>query len=219
MSNFRYYATWTGTRQNLAAMEAAHIGLILGPDQLERGATSWGFRYGLDNGAWGAFQRGGAFDSMAFWAVLERWGKVWQSSQAPDWIVAPDVVGGGLDSLALSLRWLSYVRQYGRPLLAVQDGMSVDDVARYVDDKCGIFVGGSTEWKWATLSTWARLAKDMGAYIHCGRVNSARGIAICRGLGVDSADGTSCTRFSVNAERLGKAANDPAVQLGMWGAS
>lgn len=215
----RYYATHSTTARNNAAQEAAGIGLILGPDQLDRiskwDTPTWGRRYGLDNGAWSAFTTGRAFDSGRFWALLERFGRHKHASQRPDWIVCPDIVAGGRESLRLSLEWLFYVRQYGHPLIAVQDGMEPDDVARYVDSRVGIFVGGTTDdspgggWKWRTLPAWAALARELGAYLHVGRVNSARGIRWCAAHGVDSCDGTSATKWSVNAPRLGAAVRGP----------
>jgi hypothetical protein len=50
----------------------------------------------------------------------------------------------------------------------------------------------------------------MKRHLHVGRVNSARGTAVCRAHGVTGADGTSCSRFSVNAARLGRACHGPA---------
>lgn len=209
-----YYATYTTTRRNLAALAEAGIRVLLGPDQLEVGLRGYPqARFALDNGAWGAFTKGGAFDDGKFWRVLERWGERRRcaptSCREPDWIVVPDIVAGGRASLDLSLRWLPYVRQYGPPLLAVQDGIEPEDVEEYVGPRCGIFLGGSTEWKWANLGKWAALARTYRCHLHVGRVNSERGIRVCRSRGVTSADGTSASRFSVNAPRLGAATRGP----------
>lgn len=214
MNEFAYYATYTTTRRNLRALADAGIRVLLGPDQLGVGLRGYpATRYAIDNGAWGAFRRGKPFDSSAFWRVLERWGEHGAyapfSCRKPDFIVVPDIVAGGLASLDLSLWWLPYVRQYGLPLLAVQDGMRPEHIEEHIGPRVGIFVGGSTAWKWATLSTWAAMARLYRAYIHVGRVNSARGIAVCRGNGITSADGTSATRFAVNAPRLGAACRGP----------
>jgi hypothetical protein len=111
--------------------------------------------------------------------------------------------------LGLSLRWLPYVRQYGPPLLAVQDGIEPEAVEEHVGPGCGIFLGGSTAWKWSSLSRWAAMARVYRCHLHVGRVNSERGIRACRGHGVTSADGTSASRFAVNAPRLGAACRGP----------
>ena len=209
-----YYATYTTTRRNLAALAEAGIRVLLGPDQLDVGLRGYPqARYAVDNGAWGAFTRGGAFDDARFWAVLERWGERRRcpptSCREPDWIVVPDIVAGGRASLDLSLRWLPYVRQYGPPLLAVQDGIEPEDVEEHVGPGCGIFLGGSTAWKWASLAKWAAMARTYRCHLHVGRVNSERGIRVCRAHGVTSADGTSASRFAVNAPRLGAATRGP----------
>lgn len=206
-----YYASYTTTRANLAALAAAGIRVLLGPDQLDRlRAPAYpALRYAVDNGAWGAFRSGGSFDADAFWRVLDRWGRVRESIREPDWIVCPDIVAGGLASLELSLAWLPYVRQYGHPLLAVQDGMRPEDLEEHVGPSCGLFLGGSTAWKWRTLAEWAAMARTYRAHLHVGRVNSERGLRFCRGHGVTSADGTSASRFSVNAGRLGRACRGP----------
>ena len=230
-----YYATHSTTARNDAAQAAAGIGLILGPDQLDRvgrlSVPTWGRRYALDNGAWSAFTTGRTFDGTRFWSLLERLGDTFNprarfvgSCQRPDWIVCPDIVAGGMDSLRLSLDWLPYVAQYGHPLIAVQDGMTPDAVAPYVDARCGIFVGGSTDdspgggWKWRTLPTWASLARELGAYLHVGRVNSVSGIKWCAAHGVNSCDGTSATKWAVNAPRLGAACRGP-VQMALGAAN
>jgi hypothetical protein len=166
-----YYATYSGTRRNLAAMEAEGIRILVGPDQLGKLRGYPHLRYAIDNGAWAAFRAG----------------------------------AGGLASLELSLRWLPYVAQYGHPLLAVQDGMEEHHVEEHVGPKCGIFVGGSTSWKWATLPRWAEMARIYRCYIHVGRVNGARRLRMLGDYAVDSADGTAPSRYSVNAPRLAAA--------------
>lgn len=131
------YASRTGTRRNLASLKWADWRLLL-----SRGET-WcppDFRYALDNGAWGDFVAGRPFDEDAFEETLDRWGS------GADWIVLPDIVAGGLDSLALSIRWMNRcLSTAGLVLLAVQDGMTPADVAHIVGPSVGIFLGGSTE--------------------------------------------------------------------------
>jgi len=182
-------------------MHKAGIRLLVGPDQLPLLSDAVPpLAYAVDNGAWGAHTRGQNFDAVAFREVLRRWGS-WS-----DWIVLPDIVAGGLDSLALSLSWLTEVRRYSLPLLAVQDGMTEADVVEHVGPAYGIFVGGSTTWKWTTAARWGDLAKARGAYLHVGRVNSMEAIAAAIGAGANSVDGTSPSRFSVNSPLLERGA-------------
>jgi hypothetical protein len=98
-------------------------------------------------------------------------------------------------------------------LIAVQDGMTDIDLMPLVNDKVGIFVGGSTEWKIESLPMWGRVAKSTGCYLHVGRVNSARRIRLCAMSGADSVDGTSGTRFAVTIPPLSAACAQSALEL------
>tara|TARA_B100001250_G_scaffold218220_2_gene187262 strand:+ start:8443 stop:8877 length:435 start_codon:yes stop_codon:yes gene_type:complete len=119
-----------------------------------------------------------------------------------DWIVVPDIVQGGLDSLLFSLTWLSRVLSFGAALIAVQDGMETADVSDLLNDRVGIFLGGSTEWKLETMREWGELARKKKAHFHVARVNTAKRIRLCQDAGAHSFDGTSVTRFSCNLPRL-----------------
>jgi len=95
------------------------------------------------------------------------------------------------------------VRPYcGRTMLAVQDGMTVSSVADALAPGDGIFIGGSTEWKLATMREWAALARERGILCHVARVNSVRRINRCINAGATSFDGTSATRFAVTLPKL-----------------
>lgn len=139
------YASHTGTRRNLATLRAAGWRLLAQPHNLR----TEGFAYALDNGAWSAFQQGTAFDVPAFENAVATIGA------GADWIVAPDIVAGGLASLRLTEEWLPRLAGIGRRrLIAVQDGMSLADVAPMLGDDVGVFVGGTTAWKLRTMRAW-----------------------------------------------------------------
>lgn len=201
----RYYATLTGTRANLAAMHKAGMRVIVGPDQLDRARRSPPLSWALDNGAWGCFQRGVPFDGGAFREALARWG------EGADFIVCPDIVGAGLDSLAFSVSWADEVRQAARrPVyLAVQDGMTEATVAPVLEWFDGLFIGGSTEWKEATMHAWGRYAAGCSLPMHVGRVNTDRRLRMAIDAGASSVDGTSPTRFQVNTGRLANVSLEP----------
>jgi hypothetical protein len=86
------YASHTGTRRNLSAMREASWRLILSPAGT---LTTQSMKYGLDNGAWSAFQQGRPFNDLAFMRAVEKVG------EGADWIVLPDIVAGGMRSLDL----------------------------------------------------------------------------------------------------------------------
>lgn len=196
------YATHSNTGVNLSAMHAAGIRVLVGPDQLDRGTPDVPeLAWACDNGAWGARHDPSMWSPEAFREVLARWGS------GADWTVVPDIVAGGRASLRLTEQWLPDVLAGCRlALVAVQDGMERADVAPLLGPRVGLFIGGSTSWKWRTMPAWADLAREVPCYLHVGRVNSARGIAWCASHGVRSVDGTSATRWSVTAPSLGTAA-------------
>lgn len=199
------YASRTGTRRNLAALRAAGWGLLVSR------AGEWrteGFDdYVLDNGAWSDFQAGRGFDGDAFERLIDLLGS------GAAWIVLPDIVAGGLPSLELSLRWSNRCLSVcPLALIAVQDGMTEDDVSPFVGPSVGVFLGGSTEWKISTMARWGAFCRRREVYYHVARVNSEKRMAMAVGAGADSIDGSSCSRFAVTTTRLTNASR----QTDLW---
>lgn len=195
------YASRTGTRRNLEALRHAGWRLLVSA----RGALrTEGMRYAIDNGAWTAYQQGESLNEESFMRAVDRLG------EQADWIVLPDIVAGGIRSLEYSLRWLERLKDLPTlVLLAVQDGMSLDDVRKYLSPALGIFVGGTTEWKERTAVQWGLLARRRNCYLHIGRVNSMRRIKICAAAGASSFDGTSVSRYAKTIGRLDAALRQP----------
>lgn len=199
------YASATNSPRNLDAMERHGWRLLYTPFSTSRVTSR--FAYCLDNGAWTAFQQGRPFDEAAFTRLLR------SAGTHADFVVIPDVVAGGAESLAFSLRWMRRVLdETERGLIAVQNGMQPGDVESLIGQRVGIFVGGDTAWKLATMPTWSELARKRGAWVHVGRVNTCRRINLCHAAGVDSFDGTSPTKFSCNTARLSHARD----QMGLF---
>lgn len=199
------YASRTGTKRNLAVLREAGWRLLISATGCHR---TEGFRYALDNGAWTAWQRKEAWNEARFRLLVERLGA------GADWVVAPDIVMGGGESLKHSLAWLPWcLERCTVVLLAVQDGMTADDVTPYLGPRVGVFVGGGTEWKVTTLRWWPAVAHARGAICHVGRVNSARRITSCAIAGVDSFDGTSASRYALTLPRLDQAMRQGALLL------
>jgi hypothetical protein len=198
-------ATSTGTKRNLDAMRAAGWGLLITPDN----RNPRGFPlFGIDNGAWSAFQKGIDWTPDRWIPLIEQYG------QTALWAVAPDIVLGGPASLERSLAWLPWMLgRCQRVLIAVQNGMTYADLAPYVSDRVGIFVGGDDKWKEASLPEWGRLKRDSGCWLHVGRVNTARRIKLCAMSGADSFDGTSASRFADTVAPLTRATRQGSLQL------
>lgn len=192
------YASRTGTRRNLDALRAAGWRLLVSATGCHRHE---GFSYMLDNGAYTYWRQGVPYDPVPFRRLLASHGA------GADMIVAPDVVAGGMDSLQMSLLWLPELLMYGpRILIPVQDGMTADDLSPVVSDRIGIFLGGSTEWKEATMPYWGQFCRRAACYYHVGRVNTLRRVYMALEAGADSCDGSSASRYSCTLPDLDFAA-------------
>ena len=205
----RMYASWTGTYRNLDAMREHGFSLLMSPFTYP--ANGWKrptwtdgspAPFALDNGAWSYFQRGIPFEDETFLRAVE------VSADFERWIVVPDIVSGGAESLTLSKSWIP--RLAGKRLLiAVQDGMTPEEIAPLITgDVVGIFIGGSTEWKLKTLQMWGKMARALDCLCHVGRVNTHRRIRSCLDASVTSCDGTSATIYSVNTPKLARVASE-----------
>jgi hypothetical protein len=102
-------------------------------------------------------------------------------------------------------------------LLAVQNGMEPGHIAPLVGPEIGIFVGGDTPWKLATMAAWARLAHERGAICHIGRVNTVRRIRLCAAAGADSFDGSGVSRFASALPPLDLARRQPDIEAWLAG--
>ena len=199
------YASFTSNKRNRAALRSAYWRLLIAPASHD--VNMDGMPYALDNGAWRAFKAGKDFDEAAFRELVDRHG-----SQA-DWVVAPDVVEGGVASLRLSLCWLApLLVRTPHVLIAVQDGIEPSDLVSVVSRRVGIFLGGSTSWKLASMRQWGEFCAEQRCYFHVGRVNTFKRVALAQYAGADSIDGSSASRYSINLPKL----NNGIRQWDMW---
>jgi hypothetical protein len=192
------YASRTGTRRNLDALRAHGWGLLVSRAGVWR--TEGFGRICADNGAWADFRAARTFDADAYERFLD-----WLSAQpvVPDWLVLPDIVAGGLASLALSQRYLNRCGAIGPlVLIAVQDGMTTADLDPLVGPSVGIFLGGSTAWKLARMIEWGRFCAERCIHYHVARVNSFKRMALAIAAGADSIDGSSGSRYAVTVPNL-----------------
>lgn len=141
-----------------------------------------------DNGAYSDFTAGKEFDWEAFWQDVARIRQL-DAMDLPQWFVAPDIVGGGDQSLERSLSVVD-----SNPdlpwLLAVQDGMTPTRVAASLERDAirGLFVGGSVEWKLRTGASSVAMAHGVGKICHIGRVGSYKRVSWAKWAGADSID-------------------------------
>ena len=196
------YASRTGTKRNLDALRRHGWGLLVSRAGVWR--TEGFSRICGDNGAWADFQAGRSFDEDAYERFLD-----WLAAQpvVPDWLVLPDIVAGGLESLSLSMRYINRCRAVApMVLIAVQNGMEPADLTPLVGRQVGIFLGGSTDWKLDRMAEWGAFCAERGVHYHVARVNSLKRMSCAIAAGADSVDGSSGSRYAVTVPMLTYAA-------------
>lgn len=147
--------------------------------------------YFLDNGAFKYWLKGEPFKERPFFNLIE---KSLKSGKRADFLVLPDLIGRGKESLEFSASYAEKLKGIEIPFaLALQDGMEEGEVRDFVSCYCVevLFVGGTTRWKWETAPKWVRLAEELGIKCHIGRVPSVKRIYQARKLGAHSIDSTA----------------------------
>jgi hypothetical protein len=205
------YAVRTGTQRNLEGIRRMGWRLLVSAaaDHRSEGFEDPGIA--LDNGAWSVRDLG------AYPARLKRRfiRLVCALGAVADWAVPPDIVAGGAASLRLSLRWMPWVlKRCRRALLAVQDGMTADQIRPYLGSDVGIFVGGTTPWKLETMAQWAALARERRTWCHVARVNTPKRIRKVALAQATSFDGSCASRYFVKQHNLGRAVAQQFFDLG-----
>jgi hypothetical protein len=141
--------------------------------------------FALDNGVFSDWQNGRPFDVAKYEADLA---KVRATLLRPAFVVAPDIVAGGDQSLVFSLSWLERLRDLAPVYLVVQDGMNPDAVSGALFAFGGLFVGGTLRWKIRTGAQWVVLAHRHGKPCHIGRVGTPKRVLWAKRIGADSID-------------------------------
>ncbi len=168
----------------LAKNHPGRIGLMVGPSRMR---PLKDLSVALDNDRYSVWTKGKEWDEGAYWRMLD---SMQDAGGEILWVVVPDVVGDAVATFREWETWCPKLRNRVLPLaLAVQDGMTADAVRRYADPEV-IFVGGTTEWKRATLWSWCREFPR----VHCGRVNYERWLWHAHRCGCESTDGTGWFR-------------------------
>ena len=147
----------------------------------------------LDNGAFQSWRRGFPFMEGAFLQTIE---KAYKDGLSLDFIVCPDIVGGGMRSLEFSLEWANGKLKTAPNLaLAVQDGMTPDHLSSYHLERFSyLFVGGTVDWKWNTAEEWCEFAHGRGLRVHIGQCGQLKYLRAAQRYGADSVDSTTFVR-------------------------
>jgi hypothetical protein len=154
--------------------------------------TSHCYTYALDNGAFKSWLNKTPWDKNAFYALLER-SRDWK---AADFVVLPDIIGGGLKSLRLSLEHLDRVKSYDYPVyLPIQEGIPVNRIHDICDDIDGVFLGGETmQFKRKIGPKLSELSDELGLKFHIGKIGTIKNIEWAKEIGADSIDSSSVAR-------------------------
>lgn len=193
--------TTTGTVKLREKCNELNVGLLICNHW--RNPNEWRY-FAIDNGCYSAYAQGKEWNSGQFMSILH---KVKESGRIPDFVVIPDIVAGGKESLKKSENWGEFLsKEFPKfPLyLAVQDGMELVDVYNsqlmWIID--GIFIGGTMEWKLANIQKWSGFAHDMGFKCHVGRIGPLDRIQQSEREGADSIDSTSWVQNKGWMERV-----------------
>lgn len=186
-------ANCTGWIWHSLARETGRLGHLYSPGA-QRGPWPW-FPYALDNGAFGCWEpQTNTFDYQKWKQREDEWRRMlfWAQAapQKPLWAIVPDIPGNSGETLK---RWANYapeVQSCGFQLaLAVQDGMTCNDVRSLTPTPDIICVGGTTEWKWQTVEKWAAFGR-----CHLLRCSNPERLDYLESLGVESCDSTGWNR-------------------------
>jgi hypothetical protein len=169
--------------------------------------------WGFDNGAFKDYLRGKTFDKDRYLKKLEVAISIAGKTHKPYLAVLPDIVGGGMHSLELSIYFLEteLAKVDFNWYLAVQDGMTteaVEEVLKAYPQIRGIFLGGTDEFK-KTASVWSSLAHKWGKKFHYARAGSYKKVMLAREAGADSIDSTGPLWTKEKFKRFLKALNHP----------
>jgi hypothetical protein len=164
--------------------------------------------WGFDNGAYAAWTKGQPFPAKKFHQRLE---VALLVNSDPIVAVCPDIVAGGMKSLEFSLNWLRRLPHFWPWYLAVQDGMTTDEVLKVAHLFAGIFLGGTLKFKVGAWK-WSRLAHFCDKKFHYGRCSTLEKLEHAHAVEADSVDTTYPLWTYKRLERY--EAHDVAVRTG-----
>lgn len=161
-----------------------NLGAFLTPRTGNAEKTREGFTWAADNAAFSNF------NEDRFLKMLER-----IQGQDCKFVACPDKVQDDVITLKLFHVWQPIIKRYNLPVaLVLQDGMIADGIPYNMLD--AIFIGGSNEFKLGEeVRKIVKKAKEMGKWIHMGRVNSNKRLKYAYEIGCDSVDGSGYSMF------------------------
>lgn len=130
------------------------------------------------------------FDKRAFIKMLDR-----IKGSDCKFVACLDKVCDGEETLRLFYEWQPIIREYELPVaLVIQNGMKVNDIPFDLID--AIFIGGDNDFKLGPdARDIAMKAKQLGKWVHMGRVNTNKRLRYAFEIGCDSVDGSGYSMF------------------------
>lgn len=163
----------------------ANLGRLVVPRDCARVAEThaYGIPWAADNGAFSGFDE-------------QKWSRMLGRIAGAGgclFVTAPDVVGNADETAKLWHEHRRTITAAGLPAAWVaQDGAGPDDIP---GDAEAVFIGGSTAYKLGErAAAIVATARDLGLWVHMGRVNTIARMRYAASIGCDSVDGT---RFSL----------------------
>lgn len=153
--------------------------------------------YAVDNGKFAVCRKGKTWSEPEFLAALR---SIPNRDPTLLFVVVPDIVDGGDESLRLSQEWRARLDVDGfgwMPFaLAVQPCMTWTDVLRELDSGrwAYVFVGGDKPYKYETTAAWHALACPRGVKLHVAAIYKRDDQAWARSRFADSIDSTGWAR-------------------------
>lgn len=181
----------TRSRDLLQRMQSLGWGRLFAAERPKPAALE---AWALDNGVFGAWKGGHAWNEQAFlWCLHAAERGTWtRRFQPPMFAVLPDIVADA-GSLHHSMDWWARKgRLYDVPwFLVVQNGMTVEDVRHALRSApiAGLFLGGDDDFK-RTAPMWCELAHSEERRFHYARVSTAERLREACAIGTDSCDTT-----------------------------
>lgn len=201
-----YFACPTGQRRNeIVANYGNRFGACLTRDVFNN-ITANMMPWFLDNGAFSDWKNGiNDLTNQKFLTRLERVANSVENGHIPmpDFVVIPDIVNTGTQSLLHSRRWLHLFKDnfpQFKFYLAAQNNMRFFynedyqkstyciEVSLFSGLYDGLFVGGTKEWKYKNGVQLVELAHKYNVPCHIGGIGNRKSILWAKMVGADSCD-------------------------------
>jgi hypothetical protein len=185
---------WSGPAFRKIVVQRSNIGQMMSPVGWRHPQSP---HWACDNDVFGNWQRGDAEwwkrDGERKWRGMLA--KVMKEETRPMFVLLPDVVGDWRQTMIRVEKYICELAALRLPYaIALQNGCRFADVLPFKPDF--VFVGGTTEWKWANVEPACRFFQPLGIRVHVGRTSGPLRIRECLRCGVDSCDGTGWGRAS-----------------------